>query len=242
MSYILDALKKAEAERRQEQVPGLHTQPLPVAPAAYRKPAWMRPALGGGIGLLAVLAGLLWWQPWRGAPANGPAVKAVAVAPATPAAPATPVVAPAAPAPAPTAAAAAASATRPAAEEPKAAPPAARKRSDPDKPKAKPEAAAKARAEERNAAPASEKPRAAPVPPEESIAALRDLPEAVQRAIPQMSVGGYIYADKPAGRSVLINKRLMREGDQVAPDLVLERMTPNGMVFNYKGTRFRTSY
>ena len=86
------------------------------------------------------------------------------------------------------------------------------------------------------------KPESKPEPPEETIVALRDLPEAVQRTIPPISVGGYIYAAKPAGRSVLINKKLVREGDQVAPDLVLERMTPNGMVFNFRGTRFRTSY
>lgn len=235
MSYILDALKKAEAERRREQVPGLDAQPVPVTPSSQRRPAWLWPALIGGAATLALLAGLMWWQLWRAAP---PAPAAPVLPPVAAAAPATPQ-APAATEPPKT----------PAAEVPKAPAPVAEAPPRPAKParqKAKPAPEKKSR--EPEAAPPEAAPpktaQSAPAtaPAEESISALRDLPEAVQRTIPPISVGGYIYAAMPADRSVLINKRLVREGEQVGPDLTLEKMTPNGMVFNYKGTRFRTSY
>lgn len=231
MSYILDALKKAEAERRQEQVPGLHTQPLPVTPSAHRRPAWLQPAaVGGALTALAVLAVLAWWQPWS-AP---PPVRQASPVPIPPAATVAQA-APPAPPPARPETTAPAAAEAPPAEAPAKA----------VKPKAKAEAPKKARLMEQKPESKPEpkpEPKPETAPPEESIVALRDLPEAVQRTIPPISVGGYIYAAKPAARSVLINKRLVREGDQVAPDLVLERMTPNGMVFNFRGTRFRTSY
>lgn len=65
MSYILDALRRADAERSRGSVPGLHAQSLPDAePAArdYRPLAWM--ALAAGAVMLAV-AGVLVFGPWR---------------------------------------------------------------------------------------------------------------------------------------------------------------------------------
>ena len=57
-----------------------------------------------------------------------------------------------------------------------------------------------------------------------------------------MTIGGYIYSGSRADRSVLINNRLLREGDEIAPGFMLEQMMPNGMVLSYKGYRYRTSY
>ena len=68
------------------------------------------------------------------------------------------------------------------------------------------------------------------------------MPQQVQNEIPQLSVGGYLYSTNRADRSVLINNRLLREGEEIAPGFVLEKMTPKGMVLNYKGYRYRTSY
>ncbi len=36
-----------------------------------------------------------------------------------------------------------------------------------------------------------------------------------------------------------IGSRIFREGDAVAPGLQLEEITPDGMIFGYKGYRFR---
>lgn len=102
MSYILDALRRAEAERGRGGVPGLHSQTVPVhgaAPAAAR-PLVAHPAvlLGGALALAAVAAGGTWWAMQR--PGGAPAVQ-VAAAPAVPVAPVSPPAAPPAqPAPA----------------------------------------------------------------------------------------------------------------------------------------------
>ena len=66
MSYILDALKKADAEREREGVPTLHTQhgaTAEPAPAASPPSAGMPWALGGVAAGLVLLVGLWWMQP-----------------------------------------------------------------------------------------------------------------------------------------------------------------------------------
>jgi len=68
MSYILDALKKADAERERGHIPGLHTQPAQTvqlpAMAARRGALWLIAAAG----LAAVMTGAWWWLA-PGAPA-----------------------------------------------------------------------------------------------------------------------------------------------------------------------------
>lgn len=93
MSYILDALRRAEAERGRGGVPGLHTQATPV-PGAL--PPEGRPASASlvmvAVGVLvvaALAAGGTWWALQRNAPTSG-VVLAGAQTVATPKAPAAP--------------------------------------------------------------------------------------------------------------------------------------------------------
>lgn len=60
MSYILDALKRANTERERASVPGLHTQPVPTAapPAALGVRHWRGLILAAGLTLSALAAGL----------------------------------------------------------------------------------------------------------------------------------------------------------------------------------------
>lgn len=71
---------------------------------------------------------------------------------------------------------------------------------------------------------------------------LQQLPEAIQREIPKVVFGGYIYSPDPAERLLLVDKMLRREGEEVAPGLVLERLLPKAAVMNYRGTRYRVGY
>jgi general secretion pathway protein B len=77
---------------------------------------------------------------------------------------------------------------------------------------------------------------------EKTVGTLQQLPENIQRELPAVVVNGYIYAKNAADRSVLINKKLLREGDQIGPELVLEKMTPSGAILNYRGYRYQISY
>ena len=212
MSYILEALKKAEAERNG----AVHQAgPLlpPIAKPSRHLPAWRRPLPWAAFAALAItLASAAWFAASRkdDTPAAPPLVQ-------TPAAAMPPVVP--APAPAPVAAAS---------EKPK------------EKPREKP--AARRPAEKKRPPPPEETKTAKAAAPEPAVGSVRDLPEQLQRELPALTVGGYIYSGNKADRSVLINNRLLREGDEAAPGLVVEKMTPSGMVLNFKGYRFRRSY
>jgi general secretion pathway protein B len=229
MSYILDALRKAEAERRMGSTPD-----TPAAPVfhdaqtgrrtGWRGNRWLWALLAGACGALAA-AGWLQWESWMpmNTPINtqtntpAPSIAAVASAPrAAPVAVPEPV---SEPAPAP-AAVTMHEPPPPVVEAPRPAAPVPRSRTAPD----------------RAAAKSGDKPASAP------IVTLRELPAEIQRQIPPLSVSGYIYAANPADRSVLINRKLLREGDEVMPGLTLEKLLPNGLVLNYKGYRYRSGY
>jgi general secretion pathway protein B len=84
------------------------------------------------------------------------------------------------------------------------------------------------------------------VPPvaatEARVPALRELPEPIQRQIPALAIGGYIYSKNPADRLLLVDKTLRREGEEVAPGLMLEKLQPAAAIFNYLGYRYRVPY
>ena len=86
MSYILDALRRADAERSRGAVPGLHAQSVPAdaEPAArnFRPLIW---AAGGAGALLVAVVVVLVFAPWRGhAPVAAPDAR-VAASPLAPA-------------------------------------------------------------------------------------------------------------------------------------------------------------
>ncbi|MYN43372.1 GspB domain-containing protein, partial [Duganella sp. FT109W] len=77
---------------------------------------------------------------------------------------------------------------------------------------------------------------------DEPVVNLRDLPEPIQRAIPPVAVGGYIYSKNAADRLLLVDKVLRHEGEEVAPGLLLEKLQPKEAVFNFRGYRYRIPY
>ena len=201
MSTILEALKRAEAERN-----GAAQRPVtllpPLAATSRNPPAWRRPLPWAAFAALAVALASVGWFTVNRADSG----KQVPASPAPAPEPAPPVV---------------------------LAPPA-----ELETPAEKP--APKKPVEKKRAAP--EEPKVAKAAPEPAAGTLQDLPPQIQREIPALSVGGYIYSGNKADRSVLINNRLLREGDEAAPGLVIEKMTPSGMVLNYKGYRYRRAY
>ena len=228
MSYILEALKKSQAERQLGELPSIHAPQVQLhdgaaSASARRTPVWL--ALGGVA--VAVAAALLLWQPWQ-ADAAAPAAAAVVPAVLAQAVPAPlPVTAPpAAVAPAPVAASVPPAAT--AAPVHHARPVAEPKQETPGQAVSPPVAAP---------APAAPAPAA-----EESVPGMRDLPEPIQRQIPPVAIGGYIYSKNPADRLLLIDKVLRHEGEELAPGLVLEKLQPKAAIFSFKGYRYRVPY
>jgi general secretion pathway protein B len=276
MSYILEALKKAQAERQLGNAPTIHaTQPVQAdqpGVAASRKPLF----IGLGAGALVVAAGALFmWQrgsvpapapvavpasvpavagrePAVTVPAPGSAAVGAAsntlevsappepVAPPRPAHVAEPRVAEAPARPAPSAAGRAGTEARaPAA----VAAPATAPAPAPALPAAVRSAplAAATRAAPAPAPTPAPAPASAPAP-EDSLPYLHQLPDAIQRDIPRVSFGGYMYSANPADRLLLVDKALRHEGEEVGPGLFLEKLLPKAAVMNYRGIRYRVAY
>ncbi|HJV86180.1 MAG TPA: general secretion pathway protein GspB [Noviherbaspirillum sp.] len=232
MSYILDALRKAEAERR---IGASATSQASTVLGAQFDRAPQRPARIWWL-LLPAVAAAAAGGVWFGASqTKTPAVTATAPA-TTPSAP-----------PQPQPVAPVAEKVAPAPEN--TAPPAIA--ATPSVQKAEPEQAQPPKESVRHKAPdkkprvtaAERKPAPRPVAAEEPrVPGLRELPEAIQREIPPLAIGGYLYSGNKADRTVLINTKLLREGDEVAPGLRLETLMSNGMVLNFKGHRYRMPY
>lgn len=60
------------------------------------------------------------------------------------------------------------------------------------------------------------------------------LPAAVQQEIPALTFSLHIYAENPKRRTIIINKNRMTEGDRVLPELLLESITAQGVILNWK--------
>jgi len=238
MSYILEALKKAQAERQLGNAPTIHA-PAPSYAAPRTGQGAQRRYLALGVGVVvAVAAVALLWPRFAGeppvrlaaVPATAPATVSATAPVATPAPPAVVTTAPAPavqPAPAPVAEA------RPARVKPAPAQVVSPAPAAPPSPRPSPQ--------QREAAPAPATVAAQPAG-DDQLRTLQQLPDTLQREIPKVAFGGYIYSPTPGESLLLVDKMLRREGEEVAPGLVLERLTPKAAVMNYRGTRYRAAY
>lgn len=215
MSYILDALRRAENERERGQVPGLNAQPAPGrATATPTRPMAVVPALALGLGLL-LLAGLAWWVwPQGTAPTPGGATTAAVAPPA--------VTAPAVAEPTP-----AASASGPVAPpEPLRPLPLPVVVSAPPPPPPPPPAPSPA-----VQVPAPSAPSLSPT------VALAELTAQQRRDWPPLVLGGVVHSDNPASRFIIVNGQLVHEGEEAAPGVMLERIDARAAILRWRDLR-----
>ena len=230
MSYILDALKKADQEREQGQVPGLNAHPgqgQDVAPA----PGGLSPLVWAGVGVALTLAGVLAWKAW---PASAPA-QAPTPGPAAATAPmAEPPVNAPPPGLAPDRTAAAPRRPAPATDG-----------------VAMQVDGASGQGHGWSAQPALSV--AAPKPgkaaPDERpstilgpVPKFNELPEAVRRELPTLQVGGAMHSPNPAQRMLVLNGQVFHEGDSPQNGLKLEEIRLKSAILNYQGQRFELQY
>ncbi len=216
MSYILDALRKADAERDRGNVPGIHAQPSFGGAALTRTEPTAKPWLWLAAGALAVgsVAAIAWYSMSRSPP----------TVVATPAVPVPPpiAVAPAPVAPAPVAAASVEAAPR----RPDAV-------ASDRKPRPKPVPAA---------APVAAAAEAKPAGAGDKVYTLAELPDEVRRQLPAINVGGSMYSAKPADRVLIVNGQVLHEGDRIAPDLTLQQIRLKGALLDFKGYRYAIAF
>ncbi len=249
MSYILEALKRAEAERERGSLPTLMSQTVAVETPAAKSPAPTSPqGLKLALGLAALL-GVLGLGIWLGGGPAAPEATAQSPEPTLAAAPPAAPAAPRPPAPAPGVQASTEAPVPPLASRviPPAPLPSPSPASTPNPAGANPRPSGPTTTLVREAAkpalaevptPSIATPTATPAP----IPALKDLPEALRRELPPLSASGAMYSDTPSKRMLIINGQLLQEGARVAPDLVLEQIELKSAVLSYKGQRFRISY
>jgi general secretion pathway protein B len=205
MSYILDALRRADRERSRGQLPDLLAAGADLPETRGRTPgrrrAWPWLVAGLAAGLLLALAMRVGWL------GGGPSATVASPPSPPPAAPAAPAPIQVAPAPAVPAAALAAASAAP------FLPP--------------PPEPARAVAPVTAAVPAKA-PASAP-----AVLAFRTLPEDIRRALPQPKFSGVIHSPVAANRLVIVDGQVAREGDTVAPGLVLEQIRPRSVVLRH---------
>lgn len=236
MSYILDALKKSEAERKK-------AQPKGRARLALADEAQARPPYGAWAGIGFALAALLLAGAYLLGQRQAPAPPVAKPAPQAPAQPApepqaTVVTAaveaePARPAQPASAAPETGSAARPLAEPAVAAPGAA---SEP-RLEARPAPPAKAPRAEAPEAPQAEAP-AEPPAPQRSILRFADLPSRLQAKVPDLKVSSHLYSSDPGDRMATINGTPRREGADLGGGLKLVEVTASGVLLEIEGRLF----
>jgi general secretion pathway protein B len=244
MSYILDALKKADQEREQGQVPGLHAhQTLNAdgdAPAAAA--GGLSPLVWAGIGVALTLAGVLTWLRW---PAPGAAmspaaqeqsalpsteVNSASTAPLRATATSPVVAAPATSGDVALHVEALPAEIRNGKAAPGMGPPNTR--------------SGERNAERRNppTEPTSQDDAPAHQAKAGSTPKLADLPEAVRKDLPALNVGGAMHSPTPSQRMLVLNGQVFHEGDSPQPGLTLEEIRLKSAVLNFQGQRFELPF
>lgn len=230
MSYILDALRKADAERERDPARGIHAQTAvgaTVAAARSGPPAWMW--LAGGAVAAAGVAFVAW-------PVDGPSpLSAKPVARPQPAAVAPPAQ------PIPAAMPVQVSAPMPVATAVQPAPP--------PMPAPIPQAPVAATAKAVPAVAVATAPpavaaaaAAAPSAGADRVHAIAELPPDVQRDLPKLAITGGVHSDNAAQRMLIVGGQVMAEGAQLAPGAVLEEIRPKTAVVRFRGYRYSVGY
>ena len=224
MSYILDALKRADAERERERAaPGLHTRhplplDLPTSTGRQRRLWW---ALGAGLASAALASGLWFWRAsTEPRPNTTPVALPASVPAARPSAPSEPTQVQA-----PTTAATPPPTPLPTSEPGTRQPPTTA---------TKPPVALAPKADNTIKV---EAPDASPQTP-----LLTELAPALRHPVPKITITGSVYSDTPSHRLLLVNNLVLAQGNLVAPELMLEEIQPHSSVFSFKGTRFRVMH
>ena len=226
MSYILDALKKADAQRERDPARGIHAQPAPLPtlqqPGIGRRP-WFWAAAAAGIAVLAIAG---WFHSQDAAQVQRAPVATSDVA--SPRSSGVPAAAPAplgttAPAPAPVGAA---PAPEPVADA--VLPPPA-----PVAPAAVAAAPVPPPAAARPLAPPAAAPVAAGEPP---------IGNGMPADAPKLAISGGVYSANRAQRMLIVNGQVVNEGADLGGGIVLEEIRPKAAVLRFRGGRYNVAF
>jgi len=76
------------------------------------------------------------------------------------------------------------------------------------------------------------------MPDENKLYKLHELPSAIRRDLPAFSVSALLYSSDPDSRMVRINDQMMHEGQDLAAGIKLEEIARDGIILRYQKYRF----
>jgi general secretion pathway protein B len=253
MSYILDALRKADAQRERDPVRGIHAQPVRLMDGERPRDGnrmGFRVAAAAGLAVLAAAGWYLYQDSGAPSVALPPArTEVVVAAPAPALAPV--VVAPPAEQPA------AAVLPPPVVVAPPIQPPAALAPPAPPAVASRPEAPASApiltRRQARNARVAAAEAESAASAPAQAAAisapASAPAPAAEPATVaglpadaPKLAISGGVYSANVAQRMLIVNGQVFNEGSEIGTGVVLEEIKPKAAVLKFRGSRYTVTY
>jgi general secretion pathway protein B len=80
-----------------------------------------------------------------------------------------------------------------------------------------------------------------PPPLPNKIYHMSELPQSLQQKLPAFAISTFLYSEDRGSRSVRINGQMMREGQYLSAGLKLEEIMQNGMIFSYQNYRFQVN-
>ena len=234
MSYILDALKKSEEERKKGDVPGLQTY-TPTTEVSSGKRTWV-------IGVMVLVGtniiGLLIWAPWK--PAQPLPIPTQVAAPQIKMAPQPEIVKPVArpavkPVVKPMVESVAKSIARPVLKpvinpvvevmrEPVAKSPSTYRERPVPVPEIKPAS--------------REEYRPKSTPSTAYLPQLSELPQSIQAQIPDLTFSSHMYSSQDKFRSITINGKRLKQGRYYNELLYVNEITEKGAIMGFDGTLF----
>jgi len=226
MSYILEALKKLEQKRQQEDTPNLLTLQNRITQAPRKRSLW--PYAIGGIILLNIAATFVMlrvdlWKPAEKRPA-------IQAQPASANMSSLPAAVPVSDRQDQKAAAATGSARRPNRPAPSVTAERITKAAPAKPAPVPPSLPAKAIPDL--------SPPAKPLPQRGKAMNIQELPDNIRNSLPELKMTVHSYDELPQARFAIINNKMIKEGQFLVPELKLEQITPNGAILNYNSHRF----
>ncbi|TKB07307.1 general secretion pathway protein GspB [Desulforhopalus sp. IMCC35007] len=77
------------------------------------------------------------------------------------------------------------------------------------------------------------------IPRSSGVVERKDLPPELQSQIPPMKFAGHTYADEPKQRMIIVNNKILREGDSIDGETKLVEIIWEGVILEYKGVTFK---
>ncbi|MEC4675490.1 MAG: general secretion pathway protein GspB [Nitrospirota bacterium] len=74
--------------------------------------------------------------------------------------------------------------------------------------------------------------------PEKKVYDMDELPVSIRKSLPDLSVTAFIYSNDPRSRFVRIGDQIMYEGQTMDSGIRIERITPEGVILRYRKYRF----